>query len=523
VIAASVLYRRLFSRGVAALATLMFAIDDSQHFPVLWLSNRGGIYAVLFGVVGLHAHLRFREDGSRAHAFLSAFLFGVALLFGEWALPMFGYVLAYELFAARDAWRTRALALLPAAVPGVAFLIARALLGYGARGSGAYVDPAAEPAHFALALVQRIPVLVADMVWNVPSSWWDHGSPWRNTVLGWDVIPPSLWARMPSWPFFHMLLGLIAFAALFGVLRSTWAALDARERVHVRFMLIGALLALVPVVSSFLSTRLTLAAFFGLAPLPALALRQVGRVLLRAPRVRAPRWFATYAAGVALAYFQLIDPLTDDIQAQADSAATTTHWVLNADLDPRRAAQQHVIMLASAEFTTTFYFAYIWGFAGHAAPLSFAPISTAPYAHDLERVADNVLIMRTLGGPFLDSGLEAMFHAKKRSMHIGQSVRLDGLQVSIESAYRGAALALRLTFDRSVDDASYAFLFSGRYGIERVVPPALGTTLRLPRASPPNWIALQRNRDKQRIAPQPDMISFRPVPTFVDYLRPSAD
>ena len=62
VIATSALYRRLFTRGVAAMATLLFAVDRSQHFPVLWLSNRGGLYASALGVLGLMAHVRFRQE-----------------------------------------------------------------------------------------------------------------------------------------------------------------------------------------------------------------------------------------------------------------------------------------------------------------------------------------------------------------------------------------------------------------------------------------------------------------------------
>ncbi|MFI5309530.1 MAG: hypothetical protein ACHQ53_19395, partial [Polyangiales bacterium] len=203
VLAAATCYRRMLTPAVAAFATLAFALDESHHFSVLWLSNRGGIYAVAFGVLGLHAHLRYRAGGARAHALLSATAFCAALAFGEWALPMFGYLVAFELLATRDPLRVRVRALLPAGLPALAFLGLRALLGYGARGSGEYVDPAAEPAHFALALAQRVPVFVADMLANIPSGWWDGGSPWRDHILDWAVIPPSIWTRLPSWRVFH--------------------------------------------------------------------------------------------------------------------------------------------------------------------------------------------------------------------------------------------------------------------------------------------------------------------------------
>src|SRR5262245_56755171 len=166
VLATSALYVRWIPPLPAALATAFFALDQSQHGPAVWLCNRGGLYAVLFCVIGLHQHLRFREDGKRHAALLSGLAFGVALLFGEWAVPMLGYVLAYELVKGTGSWRTRALALAPATLPLGLFLVVRAALGYGARGSGVYVDPASDPAGFALLLLHRVPVLIADMLFN---------------------------------------------------------------------------------------------------------------------------------------------------------------------------------------------------------------------------------------------------------------------------------------------------------------------------------------------------------------------
>ena len=76
---------------------------------------------------------------------------------------------------------------------------------------------------------------------------------------------------------------------------------------------------------------------------------------------------------------------------------------------------------------------------------------------------------------------------------------------------------MRFTFERSIDDPSYVFLTSTMFGIERVAMPRLGQTLRLPRASAPNWLGLQHEREHRRIAPIPVAVNFAPVPIFVDY------
>jgi hypothetical protein len=517
VVAASALYLRLLPAGVAALATAFFGLDDSQHFPVVWLANRGGIYAVALGVLGLLAHLRFRAGGKVRFAIASSGCLGASLLLGEWALPMFAYLLAYEAAGAAGPLRARLLALLPAAVPGAAFLIARGVLGYGARGSGAYVDPAAEPAAFALALVERIPVFVADMVWNVPSAWWDHGSPWRDFILGMELFAPATWRVLPSWPLFHLALGALAALALALALRWCWDGLSPAERVLVRWLLLGALLALVPVVGSFASTRLTIAAFLGVAPVLALVMRQVGRTLLAAPHIRPLRWAASYLLGAAILWLQLISPLREDIAGQVDSYRSTTPWVLAAEIDPARVAGQRVFMLTAAEFTTTFYFAYIWAAHGRPLPLSYAPISCAPLAHDVERVADDALLLRTLGGTFLASAQEHMFRSRRRPLITGQAVALDGLRVEVVRMLHGLPQTLRLTFDRSLDDPSLLLLVAGRHGVTRFQPPRLREITRLPRAGYPNWIALEEGRELRREGPTPDLVGFTPVPDLVRY------
>jgi hypothetical protein len=517
VVAASALYRRLFGRGVAALAALMFAIDESQHFPVIWLSNRGGIYAVMLGVLGLHAHLRWRLERRPGFALASSALLCTGLLLGEWVLPMFGYIVAFEARNNTEPWTRRVRALAPSALPALCFLTGRALLGYGARGSGAYVDPAAEPARFLLSLVQRVPVFMADMLWNIPSSWWDQGTPWRDRVLGLGLFSPQVWVTLPDWPTYHLALGIAGFAALGLGVRFCWRDLSADERKRVEWLLLGSLLALVPVVGSFPSTRLTIAAFLGVAPALALVLRQICRRLGAAPQLGLARFMALYCVGVALLKFQLLEPLQDNIRAQVDAFTTTVPWVLRAELDPERVAQQRVYLLASNEFTTTFYFAYIWAHHGRPLPRSYQPITTAPYAHDVERISDNALRLRALGGEYLGSGQEYMFISSRRRWHDGQTVRLAGMQVTAENTRRGLPQSLLATFERSLDDPALVFLVASNRGLVRFKMPAIGETRHVPRASYPNWLGLESRRERQRIAPFPEMISFATPPGFLLY------
>jgi hypothetical protein len=511
------LYGRLLSWPVALLATAFFALDDCQHFTVEWLSNRGGLYAMAFGILGLSLHLRWRAGGGVRHGWLSALCFSVGLLFGEWVFPAFGYVLAYEL---TSSWRRPALrlrALLPVTVPALAFLVTRAALGYGARGSGAYIDPGAEPGRFALSLFMRVPAFFADMVFNVPSAWWDHGSPWRDRVLRWDLIPPRVWTQLPGWTWAHLALGIAAFVLLALAARWMRSGLSARERRATSWLLLGALLALVPAAGSFMSTRMTLGAFVGVAPVLALLSRQLVRMLLRARAIAVTRWAFAYLTLVALVYLQLVAPLRHDLNDMVDEHATTVEWVRTAELDPAAIATQRVFLLNGSEFTTTFFFSYIWGQGGLALPRSLYPISTAPRAHDIERTGPNTLRVHALGGRFLASGLENMFHPKQRRLTEGYGVQLDGMHVRAARMRNGLPQTLELRFDRPVDDPSHVFLVSTRRGVERLPVPALGESVRIRRASGPNWIALRRSLYEKRMGPLPPFVLYDPIPRFIEF------
>jgi hypothetical protein len=362
------------------------------------------------------------------------------------------------------------------------------------------------------------------MVWNVPSEWWDQGSPWRDELLRMWIIPPSIWMRLPGWHFYQVLLGLSALAAIGCGLRFCRAGLTEREWQHVCFLCLGSLGALVPVVGSFPSTRLTIAAFWGLAPVFALVLREITRRLAALPRKLTPRVVGTFAAQAlvvgAIFHTQMYTPLQFNMQVQVDQYATTTQWALAAELDPARLPEQRVFVLSGSEFTTTFFFSYIWSHYGKPLPRSYYPLSACPLSMYVVRTAPNQLLLRALGGSFLASGEESMFHSPQRVWTEGETVVLDGLRVDVERVVDGAPGVVRLTFARSVDDPSYEFLYAAPYGLIRVQMPAEGEQRLLVRAADPSWHELERHRYLARIAPIPELLFYGSYPGFMFYEPP---
>jgi hypothetical protein len=56
------LYRRLRPAGTAAFALLLFAIDDAHWMPIVWSAARNGPVSMVPSLLGLGAHLRWREQ-----------------------------------------------------------------------------------------------------------------------------------------------------------------------------------------------------------------------------------------------------------------------------------------------------------------------------------------------------------------------------------------------------------------------------------------------------------------------------
>lgn len=147
-------------RSRAALGALVFGLAQAHAMDVGWLSARNVVIAGVLVTGALHLHHRFRRDGSTLAAVAAPLLFGLALLANEGAVSAAGYLLAYAIVL--DTGRRRLLSLVPYAAVAIAWRVAYELLGYGADGSGMYLDPTTDSAAYAARTVtQAAPMLAA--------------------------------------------------------------------------------------------------------------------------------------------------------------------------------------------------------------------------------------------------------------------------------------------------------------------------------------------------------------------------
>src|SRR5258708_21904314 len=133
------------SRAEAGLAALLFAVEDGHALPAAWLANRNSLLATLFGLLALTVHDRWRRDGWRPGAWWGSAFLALALLSGELGLGVLAYLAAYALLLDPAGWRRGLTAAIPAGGVFLTWAAAYRLLGFGASGSGMYLDPLASP------------------------------------------------------------------------------------------------------------------------------------------------------------------------------------------------------------------------------------------------------------------------------------------------------------------------------------------------------------------------------------------
>jgi hypothetical protein len=454
-------YRRVLPAGAAAFALLLFVVDDSHWLPIVWSAARNGLVATVPALLGLAAHVRWREHGWRPGVVLAPLGFAVGLAGGEVALGVLAYVVAFEaLGRGRDRWRTRILALAPYVALLAVYAVARAATGAGVAGSASYIDPTRDPLDFARAALGRVPALVGNLVLNIPSELWGGDIRTRPWLAG---------------------VGLLAATSVGVWLRSALRSLPPDEARPVRWMAGGALLGLVPGAAAMLGERVLLPSSLGAAAVFAVLLRDglrrwreargggvgrrgllgVGIALLGVPNLVLA---APLLVGKILLWNSLADRARDEVcRLPLEGPGPIRAVVVWAEEPPL------------AEFGGGARWFYCRG-----SLVSWTVLSMAPDAQRLTRTSQTELTLATLGRPLLGSEWEALFRSPDRPMQAGDTVRQQGgLEVSVQAVADGRPTRVLFRFPIRIEGSEFRLLV-WRGGRPAALPvPAVGDSVLL--------------------------------------------
>ncbi len=434
VTAGALLFRWLPPK-VAALALLIFAVDDCHWQPVAWLANRHAAVAVGCVFAGIWAHLRWRDDGWRAGLPLSLLAYAVGLSAGESALQALAYLFADELFGSGRV-RGRLLRLVPCSALVLTYGAVRHSLGAGVEGSGQYFDPATHPIGFLTALPARLAILIGDVYGGMPS---DFLAVWPRAAVVFVVVGAAV--------------SLVGAGLAWRRLR----VLPESEARVLRGLTIGGFLTLLPGAAGPPGSRLLLAPSLASAAL-------VATIILSLPSARLARiWLI--AVHLLMAPCALV---VDQAQAIV-TARRMERMVAASDLDG------DVVVVTTPDAFVAIYPAYLERASARSRLDTFRVLSLAPIDVVLSRTAADELRLRAVGGGrFLASPQEQLL--RDRPLVPGEIVEQPGLVARVISSSE-----VSFRFTPSVAGRHFVRWHDGALRTLELPPPGQSVTIPLER------------------------------------------
>ena len=489
------LLHTLLPRGAALLALAFFALDEAHAMPLGWLALRNELVASLFAVLAMGLHMRSTGPGDASgtpqssappsgRPWLVALTFGLALSAGEYAMPFLGYFIAHALATARQLG-SAVRRLLPVLLPTCLYLLIRSLADFGSQGTEMYVDPMRDTGHFLRAVVLRLPVLAGDLALALRSDWWGWGVPHAAVLVARGASPAWMLGLQPTW---NWLWGLGMLALVLGGLLSHHArraASDDPAYGHGSWLGPGTLLALVPLLGSYPSSRLLIAPAIGFSALLAILVHRALCRLQTRPVGLGPGLQGALAALVA-AYHIVLPSLHTRRETQQGTALAkiTRQSILEAEVEQDRIAQQDVVLFGAVDPTTTIYVPLLRALHHRPAPRSCHLLFAAFAPHRLERTDARTFELVRLNPHYTAGDLYgAAFNDE--GVVVDQVLRAGPMEVTVLEVEAGLPVRTRHRFDVPLSDPSLVFLHQTAQGLTRVELPPVGKSRLIPAPVPP--------------------------------------
>ena len=467
-------YRRLIGpTWIAALAGLLYVIDENNFMPVMFIANRNALIALFFGMLCILAHHRWRRNGSRMAAVAAPALFLLSMFSAEAGLATFAYLLAYAVALERGPLAKRALSLVPAVCMIVLWRIIYSTLGYGTHDVGLYIDPVNEPVRYALALVDRVPLMLAGLLSPMSP---DLASSFNPAAARWYLI-------------FSLVILAFAFAALTPFLRSSRLA---------RFFLLAAVCAVLPFCATFVSGRNLLFASVAGFALIAMFVGQVVTGATWMPRSRLWR-IPVWVLCLMLLLVHVPQALAGRVVAP-EMTVRMMSAVTTAQLEGSARPDRDVVVVNSTSPLGMIYVPYAQLRRGQSPPRTLRTLVPALRPIEVHRPGSNTLLITSKGGdlfscaecgPMHIAYVLGLFHELllrgNRSFQVGEAVILSGLKIEIAAVdERSVPTQISFTFATALDDESLKWYYfdwhSFAYAPFEI--PAIGHTVDLPGPGP---------------------------------------
>ncbi len=458
VLSAGSLLRRALPASVAALVVMLFALDAGHAVPVGWTANRNGVIAGALALATVLFHTKAVEDRWTWGRVLAVPCLMLALAAGEIGLGAYGFLLAFEVLGNSDAGSKRLVRLVPYGLVAIAYVIAYKLGGYGTTGSGLYIDPMREKAAFLVAWLARFPVLVATQLAGLPLELW--------------MLRPS------SRPWLWGSAVLVVTAAAW-LLRIVWPTLQEKEKLALRWIGPGALLAVCPAVAVMPTPRLLLLPSVGGAVVSGFFLRW-GVAALEGWRKAPLRQRLRGIVGMGVAFrhvaccpgiWWIMIPLT------LMSNQVIRRAIDTLELDPSRSPHESLLVLAASDPSANEYLPPIARWDGKPIPFRWYRVSAAASAHRLTRTTRDTVELETVSGSIVEGPYPQQFRSSDHPIIEGQIVKTDIFDVCVARVRDGRVEKISLRFPCELEYCPIRMVAWENGRFVHVAPPPMGQSV----------------------------------------------
>lgn len=443
----------------AYLTVIIFAFAFSNSYALFYGAARWIIMTAFFGLAGLLAHIKWREQDWKPGRILSPAAFFLALLCGEAALAVMAFLVAYELFGRKEAVKKKAAALLPAAILAAVYLVVYRLIGYGAENMGLYTNPLNDPLAYLAALPVKIAAILGEMFFG--------------TIYFWGLNP-----ILPSRQLPILLAGaavLVVMGFLFFPMRS--AASPARRRMF-DWILAGTFASMLPLSSATIGGRVIIIPFIGGSIVLAFILHYWGQRLRR--NLKSPVAWIGGLFCLGLFFFNLLlSPYAwfsgvRELSTYVDMWEKTQKETVLNDILPH---QEAVFLNDSPDISWLHEAHYYRKIKRLPMPRSWWQLSFSSGKHRYTRTAGDTLEMQIVEGSLPETydylGLTTPGNVLKK----GNVIHLTGLRATILDIDKKGLPRVEFKFDQPLEDERYRFYKFHETKLQLVTPPAIGETI----------------------------------------------
>lgn len=419
------LYRRLFTENALlfSIALAWVVLDGNMSQTIVWLAARNTIMAATFSVISLYFYVVADQDRKMSYLVLSIVSYALAIFSSEFALGGAGYFLAYCIWMQSGGYK-RFFRLAPFVLVGCIWATLYLIGKQGVAGSSFYVDPISDPTGYLLTLLNRFPAYIFHQLFFIPFSTFtfiEHFNAW--------------W-----WLEFS------------GVVLFCWLARTTLQFDKFKFLIAGALFALLPISASPGGPRILMLAGIGFSPVIAYLIQAlVTHETSKNLRKIGLGFLAFHAFSFLFWMFLFTYEMTIiDVRNVQEPAQRLP--VSSVD-----SSKQWIVLNSPAIFWSN-QFPLIRAAEGRINPAAWYLSGVEGDAIDVVQDTSNSLVITSDKG-FMNNPIHYFLRKKSTAFEINKTLTFPGMKVTVLKLSKdGRPHQVRYEFDRPLDAENTLFL-----------------------------------------------------------------